>query len=269
MSNLLLIKVGGGAGINWDYVAADLKKIIKKRKVIIVHGANAKRAEIAAKLNYPIKTITSPSGVQGAYTDKRSLEIFLMAYPGVVNKQIVAKLQAAGINAVGLSGVDGRLWEGTRKKSIQEKKGEKIKLITDNMTGRVEKINTKLINILIDGRFVPVICPPAISFESEIISPDGDGAMAMMAKVFEAQEIVFLFEARGLLKNINDKKTMIKEIKKENLDQHMQYAVGSMKKKLVGAKYALEKGVKKIYFGDGRVKDPISLALEGRGTVIS
>lgn len=269
MHDLILIKAGGGAGINWDFIAQDIKNILKKNKVIIVHGANAKRAEIAARLGYPIKSITSPSGVQGAYTDKKSLEIFLMAYPGVVNKQIVAKLQSYGINAVGLSGVDGRLWEGTRKKSILAKKGEKIKLINDNMTGRVEKINAKLINILIDGGFVPVICPPAISFESEIISPDGDGGVAMMARVFGADEIVFLFEAPGLLKNTNDKKSMIKQIRKGKLDDYIQYAKGSMKKKIIGAKYALDQGVKKIYFCDGRVKNPISSALEGRGTVIS
>lgn len=266
---MLIIKVGGGKGVNWDYIVEDLVRVIKKKKVIIVHGANAKRDEVAAKLGHPTKVITSPSGVQSVFTDEKAIEIFLMVYSGLVNKQLVAKLQSSAINAVGLSGVDGKLWEGQRKKSILAKDGNKTKLVANSLTGKVEKINTKLLKLLIDNGFVPVICPPAISYEGEIINSDTDWAIAMMSKILTIDEIIFLFEAPGMMRDLENKKTLIKKIKRNEIDKLMRFARGRMKKKMIAVKYALNYGVKKIYFGDGRIKNPISSAFAGRGTVIS
>lgn len=266
---MILIKVGGGKNINWDYICEDLVSLVKNReKFIVVHGASAIRDEIAKKLNLPTKTISSPSGITSVYTDKKALEILLMVYSGLVNKQIVAKMQSYGINAVGLSGVDGRIWEAKRKKVVYAVENNKTKLINNNLTGKVEKINKNLINLLIRNKYVPVICPPAISFENEIVNTDNDVSSALMAGFLKIEKMIVLFEAPGMLKNLNDPRSLIKRLEKGKLEKYLKYAVGRMKKKILGGQRALSLGVKEIYWGDGRIKQPVLKAMRGNGTVI-
>jgi len=265
---MFIVKIGGGKNINWDFVCEDISSLNKKEKIVLVHGASTKRDEFAQLLNRPTKVVISPSGVSSVYTDKEALEVFLMVYAGLTNKQIVANLQNYGINAIGLSGIDGALWRAKAKKEIYVKEGDKIKLLKNNLTGRVEEINTDLINLLLNKDYLPVICPPAISYENEIVNTDNDWATAVMAGSLKVKEIVVLFEAPGLLRNVSDEKTLIERIDKNKLDEYLVYCSGRMKKKLLGAKKAFELGVKRIYWGDGRIKNPIINVLSGKGTII-
>lgn len=266
---MILVKVGGGKTINWDFIAEDIKTLQKKEKIIIVHGASVKRDEIAQKLGSPTKTVTSPSGITSVYTDEKALEIFLMVYAGLINKQIVAKLLKHEVTAVGLSGVDGTLWQAKAKKDLLIQEGTKIKLIKDNKTGRVEKINTNLIKVLLKSNYVPVISAPAISYENQIVNTDNDWAAAVTAGALHVEKLVYLFEAPGLLKDHKDDSTLIRKIQKSKLSEYLSYAQGRMKKKLLGVQKAIELGVKNIYWGDGRIKSPVTSALSGKGTIIS
>jgi len=266
---MIIIKAGGGRGINWEGICQDLVEILEKDRVILVHGANARRDEIASKLAVPIKTVTSPSGISSVYTDKAAMEVFLMTYAGLVNKSIVAMLHNHGINAVGLSGVDGKLWEAKPKKEILIKEGNRVKVLKGNLTGRVERINTDLIRLLVDNGYLPVICPPAISHENEILNTDNDWAVAVMAEALEIKRIISLFEAPGLLGDPDDEKSLVTHIEKARIDDYLAFARKRMKKKVLGAKRALDAGVETIYWGDGRRKNPIKALLAGEGTVIS
>jgi len=266
---MIIVKIGGGQNINWDYIAQDLAKLIKKEQIILIHGASQKRDQIAKKLGHPSQVITSPSGITSVYTDQEAIDIFLMVYAGLANKTITAKLQRYGLNVLGLSGVDGALWQAKAKKDLYAKINGKTKLLRDNLTGRVEKINTKLLRLLLKNSYLPVLCPPAISFDGEIVNTDNDWATAVMAGQLSVKKIVVLFEAPGLLKDINDPKSLVNHIDKNRLSQHLTYAQGRMKKKILGAQKALDLGVKTIYWGDARIKNPITHALSGQGTVIS
>jgi acetylglutamate/LysW-gamma-L-alpha-aminoadipate kinase len=265
---MLIVKIGGGKNINWDFIISDLVSLSRKEKIILVHGANYKRDEIAKKLGVETKYITSPSGHKGVYTDAKAIEIMTMIYSGLVNKTIVSKLQTAGINAVGLSGADGRIWEGKRKTNILSIENGKTKLVKDTFTGKVEKVNIKLLNLLLDNGYMPVLTQPAISYKGELINTDNDRNIAVMAAALNS-DIVNLFEAPGLLKDYLDEGTLVKKIDRKNIDDAMDMVDGRMKKKVLGAKEALEMGVKKIYWGDARIAGPISSALSGKGTVIS
>lgn len=266
---MLIVKVGGGADINWNYIGQDLVSLVKERQIVIVHGASSYRDAIAEQLGAPTKYIKAPSGNEGVYTDKQALETMTMVYSGLINKRIVASLQKLGINALGMSGVDGRLWQGKRKKYLLSEENGKTKLIKDTFTGKVEKVNTELIKLLVDHDYLPVITQPAISYEGELINTDNDRALAVMAGALKVKELVSLFEAPGLLRNYQDDKTRIACIDREKLDTVNHYAKGRMKKKLLGVKEALSMGVETIYFGDGRIQRPITVALSGKGTVIS
>lgn len=266
---MILIKAGGGENINWDYICEDIVSLLKKgEKVIVIHGASATRDKIAKKLGIPTKTITSPSGVSSVYTDQKALEVLLMSYCGLVNKRIVGKMQKYGINAIGLSGIDGKVWQAKRKGIVYSVENGKTKLIKGNLSGRVEKVNSDLLNLLINNGYIPVICPPAISFENEIVNTDNDWASAVLCGALGIKKMVVLFEAPGMLKDINNPKSLVKNIKKEELEKYLEFAVGRMKKKILGARKAFSLGIKEIYWGDGRIKHPILNALEGSGTVI-
>ena len=147
-------------------------------------------------------------------------------------------------------------------------KGNKTKLMSNNLTGKVERTNTKLLKILLKEGFIPVICAPAISYEGEIINVDNDWATAMMVKDIKVEKLVVLFEAPGLLKDPNDENSLIRELRRDSIDEAFAFARGCMRKKVLGAKKAFEGRVKEIYWGDGRVKNPIQKALTGKGTVI-
>jgi len=266
---MLLIKAGGGRDINWNGIARDIAYLISREKVVLVHGASYYRDNLARRLSIPIKTVVSPSGITSVYTDQQLLDVLLMAYAGLVNKKVVARLQKEGVRAVGLSGVDGELWQAKAKKEIMAREGERVILLKNNLTGRVEEINTELINLLVENNYLPVICSPAISFEKEIVNTDNDWAIAIMAEKLKIKKLVVLFEKPGLLENPDDERTLVPRVEKEKIEDYLAFARGRMKKKMLGAKRAIEGGVEVIFWGDGRIENPILNALEGKGTVIS
>lgn len=266
---MIIVKAGGGKSINWEYIARDIAELRQQEEIILVHGAGAIRDEIAEKLHAPTRTVTSPSGITSVYTDRQALDIFLMVYAGLVNKTVVATLLAAGIPAVGLTGVDGRLWQAKRKPDLLVEENGKTKLLTGNLTGRVERVHVDLLTHLLRGGYTPVIAPPAISHDNEIVNTDNDWAVAVMAGQLKVSRVVYLFEAPGLLRSVDDPGSVIPHIPKDSLDDYLTFARGRMKKKILGAKKALELGVQTIYWGDGRIPHPVSNALNGGGTVIS
>ena len=201
-------------------------------------------------------------------TDRRTLEIFEMVYCGQLNKMWVERLQRQGVNAVGLSGLDGRVFEGDRKDTLRIKVDGRRMVLRDDWTGTVEKVNTHLLRLLIDGGYFPVLTPPGASTTGDAINVDGDRASAMVAGAFKAEALVILTDMPGLLKVFPDEATLITSIPKAHADQFMQYAEGRMKKKVMGAVEAIEGGVRKVIFADGRVDQPITRALDGAGTHI-
>ncbi|OGG27261.1 acetylglutamate kinase [Candidatus Gottesmanbacteria bacterium RIFCSPLOWO2_01_FULL_39_12b] len=263
---MIILKVGGGKEINWDYIASDLKNL--KDQVVIVHGANYLMKDISAKLGVTEKIITSPSGHTSRYTDEKTMEILLMTYSGLMNKKIVATLRKYGINAVGLCGADGGIWLGKKKETILSRENGKVKVIRDSRTGNVESVNANLIKLLIDKGYTPVLTIPAITQNGELINVDNDRAVAVMVKELKVEKIVMLFEAPGLLKDPSDEASRFKEIKKEEIDTYLEMANGRMRKKLLGIKEAFTFGVQEVYLGDGRIKHPILNTLEGKGTII-
>ena len=266
---MIIIKIGGGQAIreNLDNILKDFAQLSGEK--LIVHGANHEMKEISQKLGKEQRIVTSPSGYTSRYTDRETLEIFMMVYAGVANKRIVEKLQQFGVNAVGISGVDGKLLQGKRKPSVRIVEEGRTKILHDDYTGKVERANTQLLRLLLDNGYVPVICPPVLSYENEAINVDNDRIIAVLAEALAPDTIINLFEAPGLLRDHTDEKSLITHIYAASLDDAMDYAEGRMKKKILGTRETLAAGAKKIIFADGRTKTPIANALAGKGTTIA
>ena len=266
---MIVIKVGGGKDLNVDAIVADVAALrAAGRELILVHGGAETTNEVAAALGHPPEFVTSESGYVSRRTDRRTLEIFEMVYCGQLNKMWVEKLQRAGVNAVGLSGLDGRIFEGTRKETLRVRMDGKRMVLRDDWTGTVERVNAGLLRLLLGAGYLPVLTPPGASDAGEAINVDGDRAAAMVAAAFDAAALVILSNVPGLLRAYPDEASLIREIPRARAGDFMQFAEGRMKKKVMGAVEAIGAGVQRVVFADGRGAAPISAALAGGGTQI-
>jgi [amino group carrier protein]-L-2-aminoadipate 6-kinase len=267
---MIVVKVGGGTSLDIDAVVADIVSLrAAGREVLLVHGGAQTTNAVAEALGHPPQFVTSESGHVSRRTDRRTLEIFEMVYCGQLNKMWVEKLQLAGVNAVGLSGLDGRVFEGTRKDTLRVKVDGRRLVLRDDWTGTVDKVNVDLLRLLMERGYFPVLTPPGASTAGEAINVDGDRAAAMVAGAFKAEALVILTDTPGLLRAYPDESTLITEIPKGQADRFMSFAEGRMKKKVLGAIEAVEGGVARVIFADGRIEAPISKALAGGGTHIA
>lgn len=267
---MLVVKIGGAEGIDYDAIAGDVAALVGAgQRLVVVHGGSALTNQVATALGHPPQFVTSVSGYTSRRTDRRTMEIFEMVYCGQVNKGLVESLQRCGVNALGLSGLDGRLWQGPRKEAIKiiDERGRR-RVVRDDYTGRVEQVNTALLTLLLEAGYTPVLTPPALSYQGEAINVDGDRAAAATAAALGAEVLVILSNVPGLLERFPDESTLIDHIPAARLESFMNIAQDRMKKKIMGASEALAGGVKRVVFADGRVEQPVRRALGGEGTVI-
>src|SRR5713101_1426292 len=263
---MIVVKVGGSKGIAIDAVCQDVSTLVGRgERLIFVHGASHETNLLSTALGKPPRFVTSISGVESRYTDRATLEIFTMAYVGKMNKLFVERLQQLGVNAVGLCGADGRSMEGERKAAIKVIENGKRKVLRDDFTGRVEQINTALLTLLLDHGYTPVLCPPALSYESEIINVDGDRAAAALAAAFKADHLIILSNVPGLLRDVNDAGSLVRRIDKAHLSSYMDLAHGRMKHKMMGAAQGLEQGVSTRIWAMRVSNIPFSKRYKGRG----
>lgn len=266
---MLVIKIGGGSALDHDAIVDDLVALVTGgTQVVVVHGGAALTNEVAKQLGHPPEFVTSVSGFTSRRTDRRTLEIFEMVYCGQLNKGWVERLQRRGVDAIGLSGLDGRIWEGPRKAAIKIVRDGRRFVVRDDYTGRVERVNAALLKRLLSDGYVPVLSAPAASEHGEAINVDGDRAAAVTAAALGAKALVILSDVPGLLRDFPDETTLIRAIPASEIEQFLDVAQDRMKKKVLGAKEALAAGVPRVVFADGRVAQPITRALAGEGTVI-
>jgi acetylglutamate/LysW-gamma-L-alpha-aminoadipate kinase len=266
---VIVVKLGGTEGVDFSAICNDAVELQKQDcKLVFVHGGSAEANALGESLGMPPRMITSPSGYTSRYTDRQTLEIFLMAVNGKVNSLLTEQLQMLGVNAFGLCGLDGKLIQATRKDSIQSIENGKRKIIRDDYTGKIEVVNSELLLMLLQAGYLPVIAPVAVSEKGEALNVDADRAAAMVASALKAETLLLLTAVPGLMKNFPDESTLIRQLPQSQLSVASEAAQGRMKKKILGAEEALKGGVRRVVISDGRIQNPISHALEGNGTVI-
>ena len=268
-SKITVVKLGGTKGVDFTAIAQDAAKMLTEgQKLVLVHGGSAEANALGEAIGKPPRFVTSPSGYTSRYTNRETLEVFAMAVNGKVNTFLVEQLQMLGVNALGLSGVDGGLLKAKRKEAIRIIENGKKKMLKDDYTGKIESVNVALLQTLLDAGYVPVVAPLALSEKGEALNVDADRAAAEIAGALNADTLLLLTAVPGLMKNFPDESSLIKEIPQAGIEKAIEYAEGRMKKKVLGAQEALNGGVGQVIIADGRVENPISNALEGNGTVI-
>jgi [amino group carrier protein]-L-2-aminoadipate 6-kinase len=270
-ADVIIVKLGGTEGVDFSAICGDAAELMKQGKqFVFVHGGSAEANSLGEALGTPPKMIISPSGYTSRYTNRKTLEIFLMAVNGKVNSLLTEQLQGLGVNAFGLSGLDGKLLQATRKGAVQSIDAErgKRKIIRDDYTGKIEYVDSNLLQMLVNAGYLPVIAPVAVSEKGEALNVDADRAAAMVAAALKAETLILLTAVPGLMKNFPDESTLIRQLPQSQLSTAGEAAQGRMKKKVLGAEEALKGGVSRVIIADGRIQNPISNALIGNGTVI-
>jgi acetylglutamate/LysW-gamma-L-alpha-aminoadipate kinase len=272
VNKMLVVKIGGVTGVNFDAVTKDIAAQVNSgQKIVVVHGGSGETNAISEQLGHPPQFVTSPSGFTSRYTDRQTLEIFAMVTCGKINTLIVERLQSLGVNALGLSGVDGRLMVARRKDAIRviDPATGRQRMLRDDYTGKIETVNGALLHMLLDAAYTPVIAPLAVSPDGEALNVDADRAAAMVAGAVKAERLIILSNVPGLLRQFPDESSLITRIDRDKVEQSLEFAEGRMKKKVLGASEALQLGVAEVIFADGRVAQPVTNALSGQGTVIA
>jgi len=267
---LLVIKIGGGAAIDqaaYAHFAADLAAM--GEPAVVVHGGNAEFSRLSAALGMPPRMITSASGRVTRYTDRATMDAMLMAYCGKVNKTVVGAFQAAGLNAVGLSGLDGRIAAGRRKPMLRGTEDGKPKVLRDDHAGTIETLDPRLVRLLLDADYVPVLTPPALGEAGVPINVDGDKLALALATELGATALLFFSDTPGLLRDVRDEASLIRVIDAADPASALAAAGGRMVVKVEAALGAIARGVDRVVFADARVERPVSRALAGEGTVVA
>lgn len=262
---MIIVKIGGGKDINIEGTIKDLAEL--DEKFIIVHGANAIRDQIAEKLGKPKRVITSVSGYSSVFSDEAAIDAIMMGYSGIQNKRIVELCQQNGVNAIGLSGIDGQLVRGERNKGIRVKQGEKVVILRD-YSGKPREVNKELIELLLGRGYVPVVCIPILDEKGVAINSENDDIINVLQQALRAEKIIQLIEAPGFLADKNDESTLVRTIRANELKDRESQVEGRMKRKILALRKLLEEGAGTVIISDGRVEHPIKEALAGKGTTI-
>ena len=266
---MIVVKIGGDIfrkGLN-DSFAEDVKKVAENEELIIVHGGGDEVTSIAEKLGKTQVFITSPGGIRSRYTDEETVEIYTMVMAGKINKTIVRWLLSKEVKAVGLAGVDAGMLKAERKKKLLIIDDRNRKCVIDGgYTGKITKVDTAIIRLLIEKGFVPVVAPIALGEDFEFLNVDADRAAGQIAGALEVDKVVFLTDVQGL----QMKGDFVKALSMKEAEKLLPKIGAGMDKKVLASIEALKAGAKEAVISSGLVAEPVTTALTHKnGTVIT
>lgn len=257
----VVIKYGGNAMVDEKVKESILKDILLLKtvgiKVVLVHGGGPAIGELLEK--YEQKS----QFVQGLrVTNKKTAQLALTALAGKVNKSLVQDIIRLGGNAIGVSGIDGKLIEA---KPISEDLG---------YVGEITAIHPEIIERINQTDAVPVIASAAIGLDGEIYNVNADTAASRIAGALSAEQFILLSDVRGLYGNFPDEGSFIDEINLTNLEKLVKEKkiTDGMIPKIEAIKYAMQEGLGQAVLLDGRVPHALLLELftdRGQGTLIN
>jgi acetylglutamate/LysW-gamma-L-alpha-aminoadipate kinase len=263
----LVVKIGGARAVDPAGVIEDVAHVVAAgRDVIVVHGGSTAVDDTLEAMGKEPEYVETPAGVSGRFTDAETLEVFEMVLPGKLNTELVTDLRAAGVDAVGLSGVDGGLVTGPRKSAVRVVEGEKQKIRRGDHAGKPEQVNTDLLDSLLTDGYVPTVSPPMLADDGTAANADADRVAALLAGELGA-ELVLLTDVAGVYEDPDDPETLIEAAETPAAFEAVEEAAaGFMSRKVHAAEEALTGGAEGVVISDAGLRKPLLAALDGHGT---
>lgn len=254
MKQLTIIKIGGNVidnSANLHQFLLDFTALPGDK--ILVHGGGKIATELGESLGVEAKMVEGRR-----ITDIETLRIVTMVYAGLINKNMVAQLQAKGSNAIGLTGADGNI--------IKAKK-RPVKEIDYGFVGDLDEnsVSSTTLDSLLKAGLVPVLCAITHDGDTQLLNTNADTIASSVAVAMSAlyeTRLVYCFEKKGVLKDVNDDDSVVREIKANEFEGLKADGTvqGGMIPKLHNAFEAIKKGVSAVYIGKA---DELSELAEG------
>ena len=259
---IIVVKYGGSAMVDEElkkHVIQDVTLLkLVGFKPIIVHGGGKEISKWVGKVGM------EPVFINGLRkTDEATMEIAEMVL-NKVNKSLVTLVQELGVNAVGISGKDGKLLTVEKKYAD----GEDIGFV-----GEIKKVNGDILYDLLEKDFLPIVCPVGLDDEYQTYNINADDAACAIARAMKAEKLAFLTDIEGVYKDPDDPETLISELRVSEAEELMEqgYIGGGMLPKLQNCIDAIENGVSRVHILDGRIPHCLLLEIftnKGIGTAI-
>jgi acetylglutamate kinase len=271
--HVFVVKLGGDVLSDehiLDQVAGQLALLASLSiRIVVVHGGGTQASALSRKLGH------EPTMIGGRrVTDADALEVVKMVYRGQLNTDLVAALGQHGVQAVGISGVDGELITAHRRPPVRIVDDEGSERTVDfGHVGDIDTADPRLLQVLLDARFVPVVSSLAGDREGAVYNVNADTVAETLAASLKAQKLIFLTGAPGVLRDREDPSTLVTFADPDDLAELMQSGalVGGMKPKVEACIRAATGGVERTHIIDGRVPDALLLEVftgAGCGTMI-
>lgn len=260
---VVVIKYGGNAMVSEELRSAVMQDIVLLSligvRVVLVHGGGPEISETLSAMHIESRFV---NGLR--YTDETVAKVVQGVLAGKINKDLVYEINLSGGKAIGICGLDGGLLTA-KKVDSEEDLG---------FVGEITKVNTQAIYELLDMGYIPVIGAVAGDKKGNVYNINADNAAASIAAALCAENITFLTDIRGLLRDKEDESTFISHV---NINDVPSLAVqgiisGGMVPKVEGCVQAIRHGVKRAFVIDGRVPHAILIELltkEGLGTMFT
>jgi len=261
-SKIVVIKYGGSAMIDEKIKETVIEDIVLMKlvglKPVIVHGGGKEISEVLKQMGRKSEFI---NGLR--VTDEGTVEVVEMVLSGKINKGIVQLIQNHGINAVGISGKDGKTLKVVKKE---------IEGVDYGFVGEISEVDTKLIMSLLDNDFIPVIAPLGTDKIGQTYNINADYAASAIAGALNAEKLIFLTDVEGVLSDVNDKKSLISRIEVKEVEGYIEAGTisGGMIPKVECCVEGIRAGVKNVHILDGRVEHSMLLEIftkNGVGTM--
>ncbi|MFC6873831.1 acetylglutamate/acetylaminoadipate kinase [Halobellus marinus] len=265
----VVVKVGGARAVDPAGAVADVADLVEAgRDVVVVHGGSTAVDETLEQLGEEPTYVETPGGVVGRFTDERTMEVFSMVMPGKLNTDLTVSLRDAGVDALGLSGVDGGLLTGPRKSAVRVIEDGKKKIKRGDHSGKITEVNADLLATLLGDGYTPVVTVPMLADDGVAVNADADRAAAAVAGALGA-DLVVLTDVAGIYADPDDESTLIESVSTPTeFDGLKDAAEGFMTKKVMAAREALDGGARTVIVADANASAPVSGALDGGGTHI-
>jgi acetylglutamate kinase len=271
---VFVIKLGGELLTDrerLDLLASDLSVLYELNvRIVIIHGGGPQLSETAEKLG-----IVSEKIEGRRITDDRMLEVAKMVFAGTISTDILAHLRRHGCPGVGMTGVDGDLILATRrpKKVFRDAvTGEEREIDFQNV-GDIRAVQPRILSVLLEHRFVPVICSLGADADGQVLNINADTIACEIASKLQAEKLFILTNVNGVLRDLQDPESRYSYLTVEQGEQLMQTKVisGGMSPKLSAAIRAVRQGVKRAYIVNGMRENALLFEVftrKGLGTMI-
>jgi len=262
---VVVIKYGGNAMISPDLFEAVIEDIILLQLVgihaVLVHGGGPEINDILDRLGIKSRFV---NGLR--YTDEETMNVVQSVLCGKVNKDLVSTIGRKGGSAIGLCGLDGKLFEAKR---MDRGDGEDYGYV-----GEITRVNPGIVFQAIDDGHIPVVAPIAFGIDSDTAyNINADTAAAQLAIALSAEKLILLTNTRGVLRVSDDEGTLIEQIQSSEIEmlKEQNIVVGGMIPKVECCAAAIAGGIRRTHILDGRIPHSILIEVltnEGAGTMI-